>query len=221
MPPLTALDSSSFISPYLATVCSAAWLVANIVSCASCGAVLGSEKQRARASGRPQPCSNASDRGESSHSAECCSTDGAVGARELWREVSMLKRRVALRPFVSGKWGPNLLTRHSDLSAFTEELCSYSRSAAALRFLVLPFVPPRGVESPWEIGSQAPPDYSPEESAESSTLPGSPRAPAGAWVAVKKGAPSLELRILLRECFVAAGGTRDAGGHGHMAMKVG
>lgn len=135
-------------------------------------------------------------------------------------EVSLLKRRISLHPLVSGTWGCNVLTRYSDLAAFTEELCNYSRGAAALRFLVVPFVPPGGAESPWEIGGQAPPSLKSRiqlESPSPRSPTKEPQAPAEAWV---KATAALELRILLRECFVAASGTRDAGSQGRMAMKV-
>ncbi|KAL8434206.1 hypothetical protein ACSSS7_003307 [Eimeria intestinalis] len=143
----------------------------------------------------------------------------------LRTEVSLLKRRINLHSYSSGTWGVcNLLERHSDLAAFTEELCTYSRAASALRFLVLPFEPPRGAECPWEVGRQAAPlniskfasSNIPEQKSE-----GNLRASAEAWVFLPNGsAAALDLRILLRECFVALSGTRDAGSQGRMAMKV-
>lgn len=145
---------------------------------------------------------------------------------DVGREVSFLKRRLSLQPLVSGRWGCNLLERHSDLSAFTEELCSYSRGAAALCFLVLPFSPPRAEECPWEIGRQAPPRGSSQYDSQPSSLQslegaeGVSVAPADDWVTLENGVSALEMRILLRECFVATSGSRDAGVQGHMAMKV-
>ncbi|KAL8272282.1 hypothetical protein Esti_003799 [Eimeria stiedai] len=140
-------------------------------------------------------------------------------------EMSLLKRRIDLHSCASGSGGVrNLLERHSDLAAFTEELCTYSRAGSALRFLVLPFVPPRGAECPWEVGRQAAPvnicrpasSRIPEQQLGRNT-----GASAEAWVSVSKGsAAALDLRILLRECFVALSGTRDAGSQGRMAMKV-
>ncbi|KAL8446631.1 hypothetical protein Emag_004691 [Eimeria magna] len=140
-------------------------------------------------------------------------------------ELSLLKRRVDLRACASGGPDvPNLLDRHSDLTAFTEELCTYSRAASALRFLVLPFMPPRGAERPWEVGRQAAPANigRPASSSIREQRPeGDSKASAGAWVSLSRGsAAALDLRILLRECFVALSGTRDAGTQGRMAMKV-
>lgn len=216
------------------------------VSCTSCGRVLGSERHGTDVSGvlRTHAAARGASHGypatkdaTADYTRECSveqvtgltedhqasahptanlrQSEGSVGG-----EVSLLKRRVALHPFVAGAWGSNLLTRHSDLAAFTEELRSYSRAAAALRFIVLPFFPPSGVESPWEIGRQAPPSCEPRrepESSPSQNSAGDPEARTEAWV---KATRALELRILLRECFVATSGTRDAGSQGHMAMKV-
>ncbi|KAL8438700.1 hypothetical protein Efla_005238 [Eimeria flavescens] len=149
--------------------------------------------------------------------------EASKGPSTVLREVVLLKRRVQLQPLEAEARGVNLVARHSDLAAFTEELSRYSRAAAALRFLVLPFAPPRGAESPWEIGWQAPPACSGSSSTRSFSLPNYERnsdVPAQAWVALDKNSAALELRILLREFFVAMSGTREAGPQGHLAMKV-
>ncbi|XP_026190346.1 uncharacterized protein LOC34623817 [Cyclospora cayetanensis] len=163
--------------------------------------------------------------------AACCglrslpASGGRDKRQEAFGQVCVLKRRISLHPGDSGAStdGPNLFFRHSDLSAFAEDLCSYSREAAALRFLVLPFTPPKGAERPWEIGRQAPPARSHTLRASGDAIcnhNGPQLVSAVPWVSCGRETTSLELRILLRECFVAAGGTREGGSPGFLAMKV-
>ncbi|OEH80527.1 hypothetical protein cyc_07977 [Cyclospora cayetanensis] len=222
------------------------------VSCGSCGAVLGVEKQRAQGRLLPQATSfrgsasfdsQSADEALSSHAripatedgidsaAACCglrslpASGGRDKRQEAFGQVCVLKRRISLHPGDSGAStdGPNLFFRHSDLSAFAEDLCSYSREAAALRFLVLPFTPPKGAERPWEIGRQAPPARSHTLRASGDAIcnhNGPQLVSAVPWVSCGRETTSLELRILLRECFVAAGGTREGGSPGFLAMKV-